>query len=179
MAFLREPEDVMVRTGSFNFGVSQSMITGDAPQKYANFAKVCGNLVEYGDLDLLFGREVGGFREGFHAAGVQVGHLLKDTFDERNFHFVELQNNLAMWGFGGASLRTVVPLHGGAVIYRTPTEREIGAATTRSDVVTRTNGNVHHAVGNVHIVVAKNTIEQYKNTHLHSSARTHGNRPGT
>ena len=47
--------------GSFNFGVEQGMLTGKHAQKHcANFRRLCAKLVEEGELDILFGSEVGG-----------------------------------------------------------------------------------------------------------------------
>ena len=132
------------------------MITWDTRRNFLNFARVCAKLVEEGDLDILLGCEVGGFRQGFRAANVNVGDLLKEPFGERNFEFVELDNNLAMWGFGGASQPSVVSLHGSPAVWPIPVGREIDAAVTRFDVNTSTNSKVHLVVGNTHIVCGRN-----------------------
>ena len=59
--------------GSFNFGLLQSMITGGGKDKYcAEFARVCAKIVEEGNCDLLFACEVGGFRQGFLKANIDV-----------------------------------------------------------------------------------------------------------
>ena len=67
--------------GSFNFGILQSMITGGNKEKYcAEFARVCAKIVQEGDCDLLFGCEVGGFRQVFLNASINVKDVLVQPF---------------------------------------------------------------------------------------------------
>ena len=56
-----EPGEVRVIVGSFTFGMQQNMLAANREVHLENFARVCHKLVEQGDLDLLFGREVWGF----------------------------------------------------------------------------------------------------------------------
>ena len=55
--------------GSFKFGMKQTMLQSPKQKTIerncANFGRVCAKIVEEGDLDILFGSEVGGPGEGF------------------------------------------------------------------------------------------------------------------
>ena len=61
---------VTVTVGSFNFGVDQNMLLPDpwANRHRANFRCVCAQMVLQGNLDIMFGCELGGKRKGFHCA---------------------------------------------------------------------------------------------------------------
>ena len=98
--------------GSFNVGFEQKMKTGKSALKWCqNFARVCAKIVEEGDCDLLFLSEVGAFRKGLKKAGINVGDILMKVFGKSIQH-AEIDNYLAVWGFGGASQPAQVSLHG-------------------------------------------------------------------
>ena len=79
------------------------MMTGKSCTKHCtNFARVCARIVEDGDADLLFGCEVGAFRQGFSQARLHVRDILRRPFGE-SVRVAEVNNYLAVWGFGGAS----------------------------------------------------------------------------
>ena len=100
--------------GSFNFGFLQSMISGSSKEKYcAEFARVCAKIVEEGNCDLLFACEVGGFRQGFLNANINVNDVLVKPLG-RNMRLLEEDNYIALWGFRGASQPTKVSLNGNA-----------------------------------------------------------------
>ena len=69
--------------GSFKFGYQQNMMTGSSKtvaKQSANLARVCATIVEEGSCDILVACEVGGLREGFQRAGIDVRDILKKLF---------------------------------------------------------------------------------------------------
>ena len=130
-------------------------MTGKTARKHCeNLARVCAKIVEEGGCDLLFACEVGGFRQGFKEAKIDVRHVLKEPFGDSVQH-AEIDNYLAVWGFGGASQPAQVSLHGCAERYTVPIGRDVDAAITRFDVVKSGIGKCHVVVGNMHIVCSK------------------------
>ena len=92
--------------GSFNFGFATPLLTAGAYIKQIhceNFKRVCAKLVEEGDLDLLFGSEAGGHVKGLKSAGLSAQEMLASSFSKETFRVQQMNNYLAMWGFGGAS----------------------------------------------------------------------------
>jgi hypothetical protein len=133
------------------------MMTAKKSQKHcANFARLCATMVEVGDLDILFGSEVGDFGQGFSKAGISVLDVLQKPFGKQNLCVEDLHNYVAMWGFGGASQPVVVSPHGPPEIYVIPSGHPIHAMITRFDVVARDGASqpakVHVVAGNMHIV---------------------------
>ena len=60
--------------GSFNFGVDQKMLQGRPFERRHrdNFVRVCDKMVQEGNLDIVFGCEVGGARQGFKCEMIDV-----------------------------------------------------------------------------------------------------------
>ena len=57
--------------GSFNVGLLQGMLRGKSrttDRHFDNFARVVATMVEMGNLDIVFGCEVGGHRQGCRRA---------------------------------------------------------------------------------------------------------------
>ena len=48
----------------------------------ANFERVCAKIVEEADADILFGCQIGAFRQGFSIARIHVGNLLRNQFGD-------------------------------------------------------------------------------------------------
>ena len=149
-----------LRVAPFTFGFDQGMMTGrNARKHYNNFVRICAQLVEESDCDLLFACEVGGFRMGFRHAEIDLWHLLREPFGDR-VQFAEIDNYVAVWNFGawnghgGAAQPAQVSLHGCAERYTIPMgiHQDVDAAITRFDVVTSDIGMCHVVVGNMHIV---------------------------
>ena len=86
-------------------------------QHWANFARVCGKIVEIAGADLLLGCEIGGFQQGPSRAGVDVRSYLRSPFGEVGV--AEVDNYLSVWGFGGAD-QPVVSQHKDATIQKLP-----------------------------------------------------------
>jgi hypothetical protein len=147
--------------GFFNFGIRQSMLRAGQPSfqtHMKNFTRVVAKLVEEGMLDILFGSEVGGFEQGFSKAGMNAEDFLQEPF--ANLHVIELDNTLAMWGFGGASQPVEVTPHGTPQIHRVKVGRLVHAAITQFIVGARGGASqpakAFVVVGNLHIVAGKN-----------------------
>ena len=70
---------------------------------------ICTKLVEQANLGILLGSEVAGFEQGFsNAQTIMPSGAPQPAADA--FNVSELENNLAMWGFGGASsAQTIMP----------------------------------------------------------------------
>ena len=60
--------------GSFNFGVDQKMLQGKPFERRHrdNFVRVCAKMVQEGNLDIVFGCEVGGSGKGFRCEFINV-----------------------------------------------------------------------------------------------------------
>jgi len=135
------------------------MMTGRHARKHCNnFVRICAQLVEESDCDLLFACEVGGFRMGFRHAEIDLWHLLRMPFGD-SVQVFEIDNYVAVWNFGtwnvgGAAQPAQVSLHGCAERYTIPIAigRDVDAAITQFDVVTSDIGMCHVVVGNMHIV---------------------------
>ena len=79
------------------------MVTGKSRTKHCiNFARLCARMVEETDAVLLFGCEIGAFRQGPSHARLRVRDILRGPFGE-SVRVAEVHNYLAVWGFGGAS----------------------------------------------------------------------------
>ncbi len=139
--------------GSFNFGFEQKMMTATTTHKHcANFQRVCAKLLENGDLDILFGSEVGGFAQGFNKAGIDVNNILNRPFGKETVSMRELENYLAVCGFGGPAQSAHVSLHETAEIHHIPNTAHARAAITRFDVIGQNKSKAHVVAGNLHIV---------------------------
>ena len=57
-------------------------------------------MVEDGDKDIMFGSEVGGFGAGFRTAAIQAAETLEKPFGKGSLRYVEVDNYMAVWGFG-------------------------------------------------------------------------------
>ena len=73
-----------VRVGSFNFGVDQKMLLPEPWERRheENFRRVCEDLVDFGNLDILFGCELGGSGEGFRCASICAKRILVESFGD-------------------------------------------------------------------------------------------------
>ena len=91
---------VVLRLGSFNFGIDQNQLLIKKPTKKQKFLEtLCGivaRAVVTGELDLFFGQEVGGHREGLAAAGLNYREILRSAFGE-DWQAQALQNYTAVW----------------------------------------------------------------------------------
>ena len=103
---------VVVAVGSFNFGLPQTMIDsfrGSSPasektvaKHCRNFARICEEMVLAGELDILFGCEVGGCREGFHCQRIDVRDILEKPFGP-TVSVTSIDNYIAVTGFQNSS----------------------------------------------------------------------------
>ena len=149
---------VVVAVGSFNFGLPQAMIDsfrGSSPasektvaKHCRNFARICKKMVLAGELDILFGCEVGGPREGFHCQRIDVRDILEKPFGP-TVSVTSIDNYIAVTGFQNSSCF----LHG--------TSRKVtflgdrfDAAITHYDILPggASQPAAHVIVGNLHIV---------------------------
>ena len=87
-----------VSVGSFNFGMDQQMLQGNPFQKRhrRNFARVIAKMVEEGDVDIVFGCEVGGHREGCRGAMINVKDIVEEPFGKSSV--AEVGNYIAVYG---------------------------------------------------------------------------------
>ena len=87
---------VAINIGSFNYGISQTMLQGKtwSNKHVANFKAINRMLFEHGELDLCFGCECGGHKTGFWAAHIDVAILLKPNICD---HADTLTTYLAMY----------------------------------------------------------------------------------
>ena len=64
--------------------MQQTMLTSSKQKTIericANFGRLCAKIVEEGDLDILFGSEVGGPRAGFRRGLINVSDVLAKPF---------------------------------------------------------------------------------------------------
>ena len=88
------------------------------------FTRVCAKIVEEGDCDLFFLSEVGGFRQGLRKAKIVVRDFLIQPFGHQVCHS-EIDNYLALWGFGVAPQPVRVSLHGDAEKHVLPIGRKV------------------------------------------------------
>ena len=122
-----------------------------SPAHCANFGRLCAQIVDIADADLLFACEVGTFRQGPSKAKIHVADILEKPFGD-SVDVIEDGNYLAMWGFGGASQPTVVSLHGDTYAYRVPIGREVDAVIARFEVQTSGHGKVYVIASNMQYV---------------------------
>ena len=96
---------VEFRVVSFNFGIKQAMIGPPTMRGtlYAgynnycwNFARICDTIVQKGQVDLLFGCEVGGFRQGFRCTGMNVWDILQTRLGS-TVSVAEIDNYIAVF----------------------------------------------------------------------------------
>ena len=83
--------------GSFNFGIVQGMLTGKkktTDRHCDNFARVCAKMVEEGNLDIVFGCEVGGPRKGFSRQMINMKDISEKPFGD--ISVAEVDNYIAV-----------------------------------------------------------------------------------
>ena len=90
---------VTVAVGSFNFGVDQNMLKPErwAKKHCANFRRVCAEMVFQGNLDIMFGCELGGSGQGFRCGPINVKDILEEPFGD--ISFAEVDNYIALCRF--------------------------------------------------------------------------------
>ena len=150
---------VEFRVVSFNFGIKQAMI-GPATMRgtlYAgynnycwNFACICDTIVQKGQVDLLFGCEVGGFRQGFRCTSMNVWDILQTRLGS-TVSVAEVDNYIAVFRKSSALL------HGLSSKF-TFGEGCFDAAITRFDICPggASQPAAHVIVGNLHIDYSNN-----------------------
>lgn len=118
--------------GSFNFGVDQQMLQGNPFERKhrGNFVRVVAKMVEEGNLDIVFGCEVGAPRQGCGRAMIHVKDILEEPFGD--ISVAEVDNYSAVYGFQPPP--TVV-LFGPPEKFAVPTGRDVDAAITRFVIV--------------------------------------------
>ena len=87
--------------GSFNFGINQQLLNDKAERvsmHLQTFSSVFTGIVKEGKCDVLFGCEVGGFRESFRSAGQDMRKVLAGSLGD-SVRVVETNNYFASWGF--------------------------------------------------------------------------------
>ena len=123
---------VTVTVGSFNFGVDQNMLLRDpwAREHRHNFRHVCVAMKEQGKLDIMFGCELGGKRQGFEVAGISAADILEGSFG--HISCIVIDNYMAVSGFRDSN---VVP-HGDPEMFKiTVDSKWMDAVITRFDIV--------------------------------------------
>ena len=145
---------VTVAVGSFNFGVAQNMLLPDpwARRHEENFRRVCEDMVDFGNLDILFGCELGGSGEGFRCASISAKDILEEPFGD--ISCAEVDNYIALCSFR----ESAVVLHAAPEKFTITVEsRRVHAAITRFDILRYDRGDapqpvVHIVAGNLHTV---------------------------
>ena len=107
-------------------------------------------------MDIVFGCEVGGHREGCRGAMINVKDIVEEPFGKSPV--AEVDNCIAVYGVRPPP--TVV-LHGSPEKYEVPSGRDVDAAITRFDIWCSDTGGasqpaVHIVAGNMHIVCGDN-----------------------
>ncbi len=120
----------------------------------ANFERVCAKIVEEADADILFGCQIGAFRQGFSIAGIHVGNLLRNQFGD-GVRFEEVHDYLSVWNLFRSPRPAVVSLHGNSRVFHVPGSRDVYAVIARFDVNMARHGQAHVITGNMHIVCGK------------------------
>ena len=84
---------VTLRVGTFNFGIHQDQLRSRraAPKVLTQFERVVMKMTEEGALDMLFGCEVGGHKEGMGAENIDAKNVLKHALLETS-HVETMQN---------------------------------------------------------------------------------------
>ena len=82
---------------------------------------------------MLLGCEVGGFRQGFRNALINVADTLTNPFGNA-VGFSEFHNYLSLWNFGGSAQPALVSLHGNPEGVSLVSGREIYAVLSRFDL---------------------------------------------
>ena len=127
-----------------------------------NFQRVCGKIVGAGRVDLFFGCEVGGAREGFSRAELRVRDILVKPYGENmsgpfgeKFRVHEDDNYIAVFAFAAA---VSVCLHGTPRKITLEACRDVDAVITCFDLKScgASQPAVHVVVGNLHIVCDSN-----------------------
>ena len=145
---------VTVAVGSFNFGVNQNMLKQEcwANRHRGNFRRVCVQMVLQGDLDIMFGCELGDKREGFSRASISVNDILEESFGDISCSVIDTY--MALSGFQDSD----VVLHGDPVKFTmTVDSRWVDAVITRFNVLRNDASDArqtvaHIVAGNVHTV---------------------------
>ena len=92
---------VLLQLGSYNFGVQQNKL--ESATAFRGLCKalctIVADAVEFAELDLFFGNEVGGHREGLPAARLEYRDVLAPAFGT-DVHAEALQNYTAAWNLG-------------------------------------------------------------------------------
>ena len=88
-----------VAVGSFNFGVVQTMLLLDpwAKKHCDNFKRVCAEMVFQGNLDIMFGCELGGSGKGFRCESIIAEEILVESFGDISCAVVD--NYIALCNF--------------------------------------------------------------------------------
>ncbi len=122
----------------------------------ANFERVFAKIVEEADADILFGCQIGAFRQGFSIARIHVGNLLRNQFGD-GVRFEEVHDYLSVWNLFRSPRPAVVSLHGNSRVFHVPgsRSRDVGAVITRFDVQMARHGQARVITGNMHIVCGK------------------------
>ena len=134
---------VTVRVGSFNFGVDQNMLQRErwVRKHRGNFKRVCAEMVRQGNLDIMFGCELGGSGKGFRCASIIAKEILVESFGDISCAVVD--NYIAL-----CKLRdSAVVLHARLVKFTITVEtRTVDAVITRFDVLRYDGGGAPQTV---------------------------------
>ena len=134
---------VKITVGSFNFGTDQNMLLPDpwAKKHRDNFKRVCAEMVFQGNLDIMFGCELGGSGKGFCCASIIAKEILVESFGDISCAVVD--NYIALCNFRDSA----VVLHARPVKFTITVEtRTVDAVITRFDVLRYDGGGAPQTV---------------------------------
>ena len=92
---------INVVLGTFNVGLDQAMLRGrNQGSHIKNFRQVCSKAIDANNLDCFFSCEVGGHRQGFQSAGIDIEDVMHGVLP-LTFNCEETQNYLSVWNTRG------------------------------------------------------------------------------
>ena len=159
---MTKAEHVSVTLGTFNFGINQDMLGDHAFVKHGpKLGRVLRKMIVTGGLDLCFGCEVGGHRQGLSARNIDLWEILHHEVGEC---CTEVQAGyICCWGFALGRVRTDGASQPVARIHRM--HGELKRLTLGNDIILAVNhfkvtpscgaGVSVLIVGNMHIECGK------------------------
>ena len=150
-----------INLGTFNFGINQDMLGDRAFRRHRpNLQRVFGKLIDSADLDMCFGCEVGGHKQGLRAQKIELQDILAPVVGKCST--VVQYGYVGCWNFapndsaGDASQLAAQILHTQSCTVTIPASAEILLAINHFKVQPPGGGaECELIVGNMHIECGK------------------------
>ena len=152
---------VSINLGTFNFGINQDMLGEKAFRSHIpNLQRVFGKLIDSADLDMCFGCEVGGHKQGLRAQKIELQDILAPVVGKCST--VVQHGYVGCWNFapndsaGDASQLAAQILHTQSCTVTLPASADILLAINHFKVQPPGGGaECELIVGNMHIECGK------------------------